>query len=113
MKRGDVVMVDWPYNDRQGSKFRPAVVVQGDYLNGLIHDTILVAVTRSSRGAATTEVVIDPTAEPRSGLRYRSIISCNNFLTLDQALVVRTVGSLSTAAMQQVDDGLKSALDLP
>ena len=41
MKRGEVVEVDWQYTDMSGSKVRPAVV-QGDFLNGLIDDTILV-----------------------------------------------------------------------
>jgi mRNA-degrading endonuclease toxin of MazEF toxin-antitoxin module len=36
MNRGEVVQVDWPYSDLTGSKSRPAVVVQADYLNGLI-----------------------------------------------------------------------------
>jgi mRNA-degrading endonuclease toxin of MazEF toxin-antitoxin module len=39
MNRGDVVEVDWPYTDLSGSKVRPAVVVQADFLNGLIYDT--------------------------------------------------------------------------
>ena|ERR1700722_8170738 len=41
MNRGDVVEVDWPYSDLMGSKLRPAVVVQADFLNGLIDDTII------------------------------------------------------------------------
>jgi mRNA-degrading endonuclease toxin of MazEF toxin-antitoxin module len=40
MNRGDVVLVDWPYSDRTGSKLRPAVFVQADYLNGLLDDTV-------------------------------------------------------------------------
>lgn len=28
-KRGDVVMVDFPFIDRAGSKFRPALIVSG------------------------------------------------------------------------------------
>jgi len=43
MNRADIVLIDWPYSDRTGSKLRPAVVVvQADYLNGLIDDTVLV-----------------------------------------------------------------------
>jgi hypothetical protein len=34
MNRGDVVTVDWPFSDRTGSKLRPAVAVQADFLNG-------------------------------------------------------------------------------
>jgi hypothetical protein len=45
MNRGDVVEVDRPFSDRTGSKTRPAVVVQADFLNGLIDDTVLVQVT--------------------------------------------------------------------
>ena len=36
MNRGEIVLVDWPYSDLTGSKLRPAVVVQADYLNGLV-----------------------------------------------------------------------------
>lgn len=35
MKRGDVVLVDWPFSDRTGSKLCTAVVVRADFLNGL------------------------------------------------------------------------------
>jgi mRNA-degrading endonuclease toxin of MazEF toxin-antitoxin module len=44
MNRGDVVELDWPFSDRKGSKTRPAVVVQADFLNGLIDDTIFVQI---------------------------------------------------------------------
>ncbi len=44
MNRGDVVIVDWPYSDLSGSKLRPAVVVQADFLNGLVDDTVYVKV---------------------------------------------------------------------
>src|SRR5947209_11570 len=36
MKRGEVVEVDWQYTDMSGSKVRPAVVAQADFLNRLI-----------------------------------------------------------------------------
>jgi mRNA-degrading endonuclease toxin of MazEF toxin-antitoxin module len=44
MNRGDVVLVDWPFSDLTSAKLRPAVVVQADYLNGLIDDTTYVKV---------------------------------------------------------------------
>jgi mRNA-degrading endonuclease toxin of MazEF toxin-antitoxin module len=33
MKRGDIVIVPFPFQDRLGEKFRPAVVVQSDAEN--------------------------------------------------------------------------------
>ena len=51
MNRGDVVSVDWPFSDLTGTKVRPAVVVQADFLNGLIDDTVLIQITSSRHGA--------------------------------------------------------------
>lgn len=113
MNRGDVVLVDWPYSDRTGSKVRPALVVQADFLNGKIDDTILLSITRTTRSASETEVLIDPATEPQSGLRQVSVVSCTNFQTIDQILILRRLGELSAATMQQVDDRLKKVLDSP
>ena len=112
MKRGEVVVVDWPFSDRRGSKLRPAVVVQADFLNALIADTVLIAITRKTR-STVTEVALDPALETNSGLTHRSIASCNNFLTLDQALVRRRLGELSTVALGQIEARLRVALALP
>src|SRR5262249_28208675 len=112
MNRGDVVEVDWPFSDRTGSKTRPAVVVQADFLNGLIDDTVLVQVTGTKHGIPGTEVEIDPSAEASSGLNKVCLASCTNVLTLDQGLVLRTVGSLSDQVMQQIKACLKTVLEI-
>jgi mRNA interferase MazF len=113
VRRGDVVRVDWIYSDRTGSKVRPAVVVQDDALNTLIADTILALVSRTARAPGVTEVEVDPAVEIRSGLRYRSVVSCNNLVTIDQALVVQTIGRLSPVALTNIDTCLKRSLGLP
>ncbi len=113
VRRGDVVRVDWPYSDRTGSKVRPAVVVQDDTYNRRLADTLLVLISRSVRAPGATEVEIDPALEPGAGLRYRSVASCTNLLTIDQGLVVQTLGRLSVGTMQRVNDCLKAALGLP
>ena len=112
MKRGDVVLVDWPYSDRTGSKFRPAVVVQADFLNGLIDDTILVQFTSTPHGIPGTEVRIDPAQEAGSGLLHVSYLIATNFLTADQMTVGQTIGFLSDGVMAQVDACLKTVLAL-
>lgn len=68
MKRGDVVEVDWLYSDQTGSKLRPAVVVQGDFLNGIIDDTILVQITSTRHNIPGTAAALDPARETGSGL---------------------------------------------
>src|SRR5437870_4040199 len=100
MNRGDVVEVDWPYSDLKGSKRRPSVVVQADFLNGLIDDTILVQITGTQHGIPGTEVEIDPAQEPNSGLSKKCYASCFNILTRDQTVVSQPIGYLSDMIMR-------------
>src|SRR5262245_21315572 len=113
MSRGEVVEVDWQYSDMTGSKKRPAVVVQAELLNSIIDDTILVQITSTRHGIPGIEVVLDPAVETASGLSKLCVASCANILTFDQALVLRTIGNLSDAAMRQIADCLKTVLELP
>jgi mRNA interferase MazF len=113
MKRGDVVLFDFPFSDRTGSKLRPAVIVQADVLNQSIDDTILALVTRTRR-SASTELLID-LATPdgkQSGLFHTSVVDCKNLLTADQKFVYTQLGSLSVSLLNGLDDCLKSALGL-
>jgi mRNA interferase MazF len=112
MNRGDVVKVDWPFSDQTGSKSRPAVVVQADYLVGITDDTILVQITSQIHGITGTELILDPAQEPISGLSKRCVASCANILTYDEALIQRKIGVLSDDAMLAIDECLKSALGL-
>src|SRR5271170_7018044 len=104
MTRGEVIEVDWPFTDLSGSKPRPAVVVQADYLNGLIDDTIYVKIQGTPYGIPGTEVRIAPGVEFSSGLSKVCYASCKDILTRDQSLVLGTVGVLSDAAMRQIED---------
>jgi mRNA-degrading endonuclease toxin of MazEF toxin-antitoxin module len=105
--------VDWPYSDVTGSKLRPAVVVQADFLNGILDDTILVQITGTKYGIPGTEVEIDPAQEAASGLSQVSYATCANILTRDQTLIDQTIGYLSAVAMQKMDDCLKKVLGVP
>lgn len=113
--RGDVVLVDYPFTDRRGSKVRPALVVQADILNRHITDTILAAISRSTHRASATQLFVDiSTAEgSQTGLRQNSMIQCENLLTSDQRLIIATIGAMPAALLRQLDACLKAALDLP
>jgi mRNA interferase MazF len=113
MNRGDVVLFDFPFSDRTGSKLRPAVVVQADSLNRSIDDTILALVTRTQRGGPTEFLVDVGTPDGKlSGLFHTSVVDCKNLLTSDQKLVYTKIGILSTPMLSQLNDCLKAALGL-
>lgn len=114
VSRGNVVLVDYPFSDRTGSKVRPALVVQADALNQQIDDTIRAAISSATHRASATQLSIDlATPEGRlSGLRQNSMVQCENLLTYDQALVIAKIGALPESLMQQVGACLQAALEL-
>jgi len=117
VRRGEVVLVDFPYSDHTGSKVRPALVVQADTWNQRLDDTILALITssRHRRVGAATQCVIDITTPEgqQTGLRLNSVIQCENLLTYDQGFILRVLGRLSTTSMEQIDACLKAALSIP
>jgi mRNA interferase MazF len=114
VSRGDVVLVDYPFTDRTGSKVRPALIVQADSLNHRITDTILAAISRSMHRASATQLLIDLSTPEGggTGLRQDSMIQCENLLTFDQRLIIAKIGQLSPRLLQQIEACLKRALDL-
>ena len=110
--RGDVVLVDYPFSDRTGSKVRPALVVQADCLNQRVTDTIVAAVSRSTHRASAEQLFIDISTPEGSqtGLRQNSMIQCENLLTYDQRLIITKIGTLSAPLMQRANECLRSAL---
>jgi mRNA-degrading endonuclease toxin of MazEF toxin-antitoxin module len=112
MTRGEVVEFDWVYTDYSGSKVRPAVVVQADFLDAMVDDTILVQITSQKYGIPGTEVELDPVVETASGLTRLCYASCKDIATIDKGEIIRTIGYLSDAALQRIDECLKASLAL-
>ena len=44
---------------------------------------------------------------------HTSAVKCEHLITIEQSLVQRKIGSLSTALMGKINDCLKASLDLP
>lgn len=114
VRRGDIVLVDYPFSDGKGSKVRPALVVQTDQLNHRIDDTILAAISRSTHRASATQLLIDLATDDgqATGLRQNSMVQCENLLTYDQSLIIASIGRLSVPLQQQIDTCLRQALEL-
>jgi mRNA interferase MazF len=104
-----------PFAQGGGSKIRPALVVQTDRNNTRLSNTVVAAITRTvSRVHEPTQLLIDVStpAGQQAGRLANSALACENLFTVDQQFVLRTIGSLPTQTMRQVDDCLKAALGL-
>jgi mRNA interferase MazF len=115
-RRGEVVVVDFPFTDTGQSKLRPAVVVRNDRDNRRLRKTVVAMVTGNLRRAGDpSHLRVDPgTAEgASSGLHVPSPVSCNNLFTVEQASILRTLGRLSDVLKQRLNICLMAALELP
>lgn len=112
--RGDVVIVDFrPLN--LAAKVRPAIVVQNDRHNARLANTIIVQITSNlTRAHEDTQLLIDQTHPDwaSSGLRHPSVVNAANLATVPQTQITHVIGHLSEATMSEVDECLRSALDL-
>jgi mRNA interferase MazF len=109
LRKGDVVMVDVPYLDATGTVRRPALVVSD---TGQMLDVIIAGITsRIREPLPPTHYVIDRTHPDwtASGLRLDSAVRCDRLFTVHHASIHRTIGQLSWATMQLIDECLKRA----
>jgi mRNA interferase MazF len=116
VRRGEVVLVDYLFSDRSGSKVRPCLIVQSDDRNRLLSNTIVAAISsnisRVTSDPAQLLISIATTDGAQSGLLFDSAVQCGNLLTLDTQFVIRKIGTLPVAVMQQVDRCLQQSLGL-
>jgi len=116
VQRGDVVLVDFPYASRVGSKVRPALVIQNNRDNARLINTILAQITGTTHRALEDTQVLIEVATPegqQTGLSFDSVVNCVNVVTLDMNKVLRKLGDMLASLMQKVNDALKAALELP
>jgi mRNA interferase MazF len=115
MKRGDVVIVGFPFVDGRRGKNRPAVVLQNDRDNVRLTNTIVAMISGNIRHAAEpTQVLVDPNSQQgaMSGLHGASVVKCCNLYTVRQQDILQSIGRLSDALRDAVDQALIDALGL-
>lgn len=90
MRRGDIVVANFPYQDVAGNKVRPALVVQNDADNATTGNTILAVMTGNLADAGRqTNIVIDPVTVDGagSGLSGKSLLKCGNLAAVRNSRV--------------------------
>ena len=116
IRRGDVVILDWPFASGQGRKPRPALVVQNDLDNQRLVNTILAMVTSvTHRALEPTQLFIDiSTLEGKqTGLRQNSVVNAVHLLTVEKARIIHIIGNFHPSYMAKLNECLKAALELP
>lgn len=109
-KRGDVVLVPFPFSDQTTTKKRPAVVISSDAYNNISSDIVIMAITSQTEKAIVIgECLI--TDWQGAGLLKPSAIK-PAISTIEQTLVLKKLGRLSPQDLISMDIALKKFLDL-
>jgi mRNA interferase MazF len=94
-------------------KLRLAVIVSKDENNRRLDDVIIAPCSsKISRHREPTQYLIEGSEIAAAGIRVPSVVRCETLFTLPKALIIRTLGRLSDAAMIAVDVCLRDALAL-
>ena len=108
-RRGDVVLVPFPFTDLSGLSNRPALVVSRDSYNRATNDLILAQITGniSMRRQGDYQIA----AWQQAGLRAPSVIR-TKLVTLAARRVRRNIGQLPPADMGAIEHNLRAELEL-
>ena len=92
-KRGDVVLVPFPFTDLAATKQRPALVISSDAFNVTHDDVVVVAITSQVSATPSADEFPIPKQELAScGLPKPSIVKLSKIVTLHQRLIIKYIG---------------------
>ena len=102
----EVVLVRYPFSDLTSSKVRPAVVVNAPHSS---QDLFVVALTSKISNLLAGEFIL--TDWKKSGLNVETAVKRGIF-TIKETLVRKRVGKLEDADAKQLENSLRTWLDL-
>jgi|ERR1051326_2520152 len=114
MRRGEVHWADLvPRSGSEQTGRRPVIVISHDGFNETPgwRSIIVVPISTSGSQARRGLTVIEIPAGT-SGLPKTSYALCHQVTTLDRAKLTKRIGTLPTHLLEELDIGLKAAMDL-
>lgn len=114
MIRGDIFWADLiPRSGSEQTGRRPVIVVSHDGFNQTPawRSVIVVPISTSEKQARRGPTAIEI---PRGagGVKTTSVALCHQVTTLDRSKLSKRIGTLPSAILDEVNQGLKGALDL-
>jgi len=109
-RRGDVVLIQFPFSGPIGQKDRPAIIMSADVYHDRWDELLVVAITsKSPKTVRATDCLINDWHT--AGLQQPSWTR-SHLATVHRQLVINKLGSLTPTDMQTVESCLRVALGL-
>ena len=102
-KRGDVVLVPFPFTDLSSAKQRPALVISADAFNSTRDDVLVAAITSQIPATLAADEFMIPAGELAAcGLPKPSVLRLSKLVALHRQLVIKRIGALPAPTLAQV-----------
>ena len=105
MKKGDLVLLSFPFTDLKGKKIRPAMVLVVSDL-----DIIVAFITTQFKWQNQFDIVLEP--NKINGLKKVSLLRLSKITTIDKDLVLGKLGEISKDDVDTVNKKLIEILKL-
>jgi len=105
MKKGDIVLIPFPFTDLKGSKNRPALVL----ISGKLDITVSFISTQL-QWKDENDLELKPTSA--NGLKKDSLLRLSKLATLDKELAIGKLGNIDEADLIVVNQNLRHLFQL-
>ncbi len=120
IRRGDILLLSFPFTDLQTRKVRPALVVSSDSFNRVNQDAVFVFIT-TKEYSSPFDIRIDETHPgfQKTGLKASSTIRTSKLMCLEHKLARRRLGYADKSILRGTNTalitlfGLQQAPDKP
>lgn len=106
MKKGDIVLIPFPFTDLSQTKLRPAVILWADPTGNDV--TLCFISSQSVENLYGGEFSLDPSDEefPGTGLKVASKVRVTRIVTIERSLISRRLGQLGHRQIQQMNSAM-------
>lgn len=100
-KKGDIVIINFPFTDLTSTKKRPALIISNDVVNQT-GDYLLVQITSKARKDNLTLPIQPSDFDKNKPLPLNSFIRLHKIFLLNESLVISKVASIKPKFLDQV-----------
>jgi mRNA interferase MazF len=102
-KRGDIILVPFPFTDLSSAKQRPALVVSSDALNARSDDVLVAAISSQIPvKLSAEEFMIPPGDLAACGLPKPSVVRTAKLAALHRQLIIKRIGSMPEPVLGRI-----------
>src|SRR3989338_7302219 len=113
LKRGDIVLVPFPFTDFSSQKVRPAIVLTPDPKSSDVLIAFISSIVQPEAIQPTDFILKENHPDfPATGLKKTSLFKMNKLLTVEKSLIIRRLGKVSPLIQKELDTRVRIATGL-